>query len=91
MLKSNIKKIYKKIYIYDIFVGYCELPTLANGQINATQSQIITRYYEVGTNISFTCNSGYTLIGISFSSCQTNGSWNSPPPTCRQGNESKKQ
>ena len=59
--------------------------------VNAFGSSPFSGSYDVGTNISFTCSSEYNLIGSSFSSCQTNGSWNPPPPTCRQGNEINKQ
>lgn len=31
---------------------------------------------------SFTCDSGYSLAGVSTQTCQTDGTWDAPPPTC---------
>ena len=41
--------------------------------------------FYIGANVSFTCDSGYNLIGSSLSSCDTNG-WNPTSPLCNQGN-----
>ena len=32
--------------------------------------------------MNYTCNSGYTLLGMATVSCLTSGEWSSPPPTC---------
>ena len=68
-----------------VLLGYCEDPTVVNGQFNITESPIVIGYYYVGTNVSFSCDSEYNLIGSSSSSCDTDGSWNPAPPTCQQG------
>ena len=70
-----------------IFPEYCENPTPVNGSVNAAKSPITSGYYYVGTDVSFSCDSGYNLIGSVSSTCQTNGSWNPSPPKCKQGNE----
>jgi len=35
---------------------------------------------------SFTCNTGYELMGSDTRTCQSDGSWNGSDPVCRQGN-----
>ncbi|XP_078687075.1 uncharacterized protein LOC144919463 isoform X5 [Branchiostoma floridae x Branchiostoma belcheri] len=32
---------------------------------------------------TFTCNSGYTLNGVATPTCQADGTWNNPVPTCQ--------
>ena len=80
------------MFVYNMFLGYCKYLTPKNAQINATKSPIRTGFYPVGTNIHFSCDSGYNLtdyklIGSDSSSCNASGFWNAPPPTCKQGNE----
>ena len=77
-----------KMYI-SICLATCGDPTLLNGSVNATKSPIITGYYSVGTNLTFSCHSGFTLDGNISNTCDTNGSWTPSPPTCRLGNCTK--
>ena len=35
---------------------------------------------------TFTCNTGYELIGSDTRTCQSNGSWNGSDSVCRRGN-----
>ena len=57
-----------------------------NGSVNATKLPIVIGYYSVGTSVTFSCDSGFSLIGSSSSTCDAKGSWNPSPPTCRPGN-----
>ena len=72
-----------------VFLVLCEEPTLENGHVNTTTSLVAFGYYSVGTNVFFTCYSGYKLDGSNFGTCLANGSWNVSYPTCTQGNEIK--
>jgi len=38
-----------------------------------------------GDTCSFTCNTGYELIGSETVACQSNGSWSNITPICKQG------
>ena len=69
------------------FLGACVWPFLINGQFNATESQINAFHYPVGTNVSFSCNSGFRLDGSNFSTCLANGAWSISIPTCTLGNK----
>lgn len=52
------------------------LDTPVNGRIVNDPS------YEVASTITFSCNSGYDLVGQSTLTCRTDGQWNLRPPTC---------
>uniref|UniRef100_A0A8C3WE67 Sushi domain containing 2 n=1 Tax=Catagonus wagneri TaxID=51154 RepID=A0A8C3WE67_9CETA len=41
--------------------------------------------YLVGSTIRFHCNSGYSLAGAQASTCQADGTWSWPTPTCQPG------
>ena len=74
-----------------VFLVLCPDITVINGHVNATTSPVALRYYyPIGTNASFSCNSGFELNGTYFASCLTDGSWNLPPPICRQGYETNR-
>ncbi|XP_065189175.1 sushi, von Willebrand factor type A, EGF and pentraxin domain-containing protein 1-like [Sycon ciliatum] len=53
------------------------LTSPANGKIGSSSNV-------VGGATSFTCNSGFTLVGTSASVCTTSGSWSQPAPTCQE-------
>lgn len=38
-----------------------------------------------GDTCSFTCNSGYEIIGLDTRTCQTDKSWSGPDIVCRRG------
>ena len=65
----------------------CPDLAIVNGQVNATTPPVALGYYSIGTSVSFACvNSAFKMDGSNFSTCDIDGSWNSPPPVCRQGN-----
>ena len=53
------------------------LPPPDNGDISCTSAS-----YNVGTTCDFQCEPGYSLQGSSSITCQPDGVWNMPPPTC---------
>ena len=36
----------------------------------------------VGDTATYSCNSGFELVGIQTVTCQADGMWSDPPPTC---------
>ena len=38
----------------------------------------------VWSGVSYYCNSGYTLVGSSYSRCQIGGYWSTTKPTCQK-------
>ncbi|CAH1252782.1 CSMD3 [Branchiostoma lanceolatum] len=48
----------------------------ANGAVSSTA---IGRYQDA---VTFTCNSGYNLVGSTRLTCQADGTWSANPPTC---------
>ncbi|XP_078703844.1 sushi, von Willebrand factor type A, EGF and pentraxin domain-containing protein 1-like [Branchiostoma floridae x Branchiostoma belcheri] len=56
--------------------GQCtELTTPANSALKTTSSQNQTL-------VRFTCNTGYVLNGVANTTCQADGTWSNPVPTC---------
>ncbi|XP_027812646.2 sushi domain-containing protein 2 [Ovis aries] len=41
--------------------------------------------YLVGSTVRFRCNNGYSLAGAEASTCQADGTWSWPTPTCQPG------
>ncbi|CAH1252783.1 CSMD3 [Branchiostoma lanceolatum] len=48
----------------------------ANGAVSST---VIRQYQDV---VTFTCNSGYNLVGSTTITCLATGAWSAAPPTC---------
>jgi len=58
----------------------CEkLTAPVNGQIVSDES--ISRF---GSNVTFTCNSGYQLTGSASRTCLTTGAWSGVPAVCKR-------
>ena len=63
-------------YLYEKLSGYCGDPgTPVNG------GRSITGYTE-GHTVTYTCNTGYRLLGVSTRTCQSNRLWSGNLPTC---------
>jgi len=60
------------------------LSTPSNGEITSCSSGREGVGYE-GDTCSFTCNTGYELIGSDTRTCQSNGSWSGSDDVCRRG------
>ena len=63
----------------------CSSVSLANGAVSYNQSALTNGMYSLNTKASFTCSSGYKLVGSSSTTCQGQGSWNKDIPTCAKG------
>ena len=57
--------------------GYCGSP----GTVPVNGRRSITGYTE-GHTVTYTCNTGYSLSGVSSRRCQSNGFWSGNQPTC---------
>ena len=77
-------------YIRDVLLAYTYLvncPSLAdpnNGMINCSLGDDGVSSYEDAC--SFTCNTGYELIGQDIRFCLSNGTWNGNETFCSRGN-----
>ena len=79
---------------YFSFVTADCLPlNLPNGGVNYNTTVSGSGLYSLGTMANFTCNTGFNLIGSSFSICQresnTSSIWSPSAPICQQGNKMK--
>ena len=53
------------------------LPDPANGSVNHTAGTT------VGRNATYSCNTGYNLVGDSTRTCQAEGNWSGSASTCQ--------
>ena len=63
--------------LLSLSVRCSNLPNPSNGRVNQQGN-------EPGDRATYTCNSGYELIGSSTRICQTNGQWSGDAPTCER-------
>ena len=49
----------------------------ANGQVNQTAGTTL------GQTATYSCNTGYNLVGDSIRTCQATGNWSGSAPTCQ--------
>ena len=68
-------------YFYAVF---CNGFSLSNGQVTYNLVSM-NGQYPVGTTASFTCDSGYNVVGSNSITCQPSGTWNQQAPNCEQG------
>ena len=57
-------------------------PSIANGRIVSVVPDAVTTNpdgYAQGSVATYTCNSGYILVGISRRTCESNGQWSGSP------------
>ena len=78
---------WKILTCLSVFCASRALGQIRNGRVNFLTSPPISGYYNNGTIANFTCDSAYKLDGATLSYCLANGTWSTPPPICRQGNE----
>ena len=74
-------KIYGNIGLCDVFrfvtaVDCGNLTDLANGQVDHTAGTF-------GQTATYSCNTGYSLVGNRTQTCQAAGNWSGSAPTCQ--------
>ena len=72
------------VKILDVDIQCDDLSAPANGEITSCSSGRVGVGYE-GDTCSFTCNTGYELIGSDTRTCQSDGSWSGSDDVCRRG------
>ncbi|XP_010081196.1 PREDICTED: complement receptor type 1-like [Pterocles gutturalis] len=55
-------------------------PKITNGELKGNLSDT----FSYGASVSYSCNSGYSLVGSAFINCTGSGTWSQPPPQCRE-------
>ena len=70
------------LILHDVFlfltaVDCGNLPDPDNGQVNHTAGTTF------GQTATYSCNTGYNLVGDSTRTCQATGNWSGSVPTCR--------
>ena len=71
------------IDLYDVFlllataVDCGNLTDLANGSVNHTLGTTF------GQTVTYSCDTGYNLVGDSTRTCQAAGNWSGSAPTCQ--------
>lgn len=66
------------LLLFAVAVGGCEdLENPENGVV-------VTTGLSPSDTATYTCNSGYELVGTSVRTCGTDGEWSDVPPTCRR-------
>ena len=53
------------------------LPDPTNGTVTLTAGA------SLGQNVTYSCNTGYNLVGDSIRTCQATGNWSGNEPTCQ--------
>ena len=75
--------------LFTLLVATCPHPLPENGQV-APKGLANGRYRINDIVTSFTCDSGYILVGDQLEiTCQTSGTWDPLPPVCRGKREQK--
>ena len=65
------------IYLLYIAVDCGTLTNPANGQVTYTAGTLF------GQTATYSCDSGYNLVGVSVRTCQATGVWSGSVPTCQ--------
>ena len=61
----------------------CHVPDPVNNVSNTTSTVLLSNsMYSTGTVVTYTCLSGYDMIGSSLRTCQSGGYWDELPPFC---------
>lgn len=78
--------------LYFCIAVTCRMPkTPKNGQLYANSSQPVTekKSLRYGETLSYTCDTGYHLIGETHSYCTGDGQLDHQPPVCIKRNSEK--
>ena len=78
LLLSNITiKYVHNIFLLSTVVDCNALTDPANGQVSTTGTTF-------GETATYSCNTGYDLVGDNTRTCQATGNWSGSPPTCER-------
>ena len=72
------KNAFIKVLLLSTAVDCGALPDPANGQVNTTAGTTF------GQTATYSCNTGYNLVGNSTRMCQATGVWSGSAPTCER-------
>lgn len=78
--RRMLELVYIGIWHYRISFAAGECNTLTgpmNGQVSAPNQPV------QGDTATFSCNTDYELVGAETTTCQSNGQWSLPVPTCQ--------
>ena len=76
-LAANLNpQTYIIVYIHSTVVDCRTLNTTMNGQVNHPNGTTF------GQTATYSCNTGYNLVGDSTRMCQADGMWSGSEPTC---------
>ena len=73
------------MFYITLLVVICADPTPVNGRTRP--APLSKGLYSFGTNVTFSCNDGFTISGNLSSNCQANDTWSHQPPVCNPGKE----
>ena len=82
--KPNLKNTFLCISNFENFKFFpvtCGRLRLTNGEVNYSQS-IVPGKYRMNTVTSFSCHSGYHLIGTNSTTCRSSEHWNKHNARC---------
>ena len=65
------------VYLLLTVVNCGTLSNPANGQVNHTAGTTL------GQTATYSCNTGYNLVGDNTRTCQATGTWSGSAPTCQ--------
>ena len=65
------------IFLISVVVDCGSLTAPANGQVDLTSGTTF------GLNATYSCNTGYNLVGVSTRTCEATGVWPNSAPTCQ--------
>ena len=72
-IQTNIQS---HLYLLSTAVNCGALANPANGQVTHTAGTTF------GQTVTYSCNTGFTRIGVSTRTCQATGVWSGSAPTC---------
>ncbi len=58
------------------------MPVTCSGATAPTDGAVSSSNATFGNTVTYTCNGGYTLTGTAVATCQADGTFTGPPPTC---------
>ena len=76
IINHQVRLCIHDVFLHFIVVDCGPLPDPANGHVSTTRTIF-------GQTATYSCNTGYRLVGNSIRVCQATGSWSGSAPTCQ--------